>query len=86
MRAPPRLPRWTRLAFLFVFFHFFPPENNASPNNKLVCSFGGHPESTGTERDLVRVATFNIINGLSLIWATLRHNRGSRLDGWAETK
>src|SRR5208282_4412222 len=30
--------------------------------NELVCSFWGHPEQHGMERDLVKVATFNINN------------------------
>jgi exodeoxyribonuclease-3 len=38
------------------------PGDNASSNDELVCSSWGHPESTRTERDPLKVATFNINN------------------------
>jgi exonuclease III len=36
--------------------------DNASSNNELVYFFWGHPESARTQRNLVKVATFNINN------------------------
>ena len=50
-----------RARVLVRCFHFFPPADNASSNNKLAVPLKT-PESTGTEGDLVRVATFNINN------------------------